>query len=44
MTDTHPEFAEDIRNCTAGQGIAEEAALEKGMEKKLNEFAEKGAT
>ncbi len=32
MTDTPPEFAEDVRKCAAEQTISEEEVLKKGME------------
>ena len=37
------KISEDVRQYAAEQGIAEEEALTKGMEKKSKEFAEKGA-
>ena len=40
------KIAEDVRPATggtAGQGIAEEEALKKGMEETSKEFVEKGA-
>ena len=43
MTDTPPEFAEDVRKCAAEQAIFEEEALKKGMEEKSKKFVEKGA-
>jgi phosphomethylpyrimidine synthase len=36
------KITEDARKDEAEQGIAEEEALEKGMEEKSKEFAEKG--
>jgi phosphomethylpyrimidine synthase len=36
------KITEDVRKYAAEQGIAEEAALRKGMEEKSKEFAEKG--
>ena len=43
MTDTPPEFAEDVRKYAAEQTISEEEVLKKGMEEKSKEFVEKGA-
>jgi phosphomethylpyrimidine synthase len=37
------KITEDVRKYAAEQGIAEEAALKKGMEEKSKEFVEKGA-
>ncbi len=37
------KLTEDVRKYAAEQGIAEEEALEKGMEEKSKEFIEKGA-
>ena len=37
------KITEDVRKYAAEQGIAEEAALQKGMEEKSKEFVEKGA-
>ena len=37
------KITEDVRKYAAEQGIAEEEALKKGMEKKSKEFAEKGS-
>ena len=37
------KITEDMRKYAAEQGIAEEEALEKGMEEKSKEFAEKGS-
>ena len=37
------KITEDVRKYAAEQGITEEAALEKGMEEKSQEFVEKGA-
>jgi phosphomethylpyrimidine synthase len=37
------KITEDVRKYAAEQGIAEEAALKKGMEEKSKEFAEKGS-
>ncbi len=37
------KITEDVRKYAAEQGIAEEAALKKGMDEKLKEFVEKGA-
>lgn len=37
------KITEDVRRYAAEQGIAEEAALQQGMEEKSREFAEKGA-
>lgn len=37
------KITEDVRKYAAEQGIAEEAAPEKGMEEKSKEFVEKGA-
>ena len=43
MTDTPPEFAEDVRKCAAEQAISEEEALKNGIEEKSKEFAEKSS-
>jgi phosphomethylpyrimidine synthase len=37
------KITEDVRKYAAEQGIAEEAALESGMDEKRKEFAEQGA-
>ena len=37
------KITEDVRQYAAAQGLSEEAALQKGMEEKSAEFAEKGA-
>jgi phosphomethylpyrimidine synthase len=37
------KITEDVRKYAAEQGIAEEEALQKGMEEKSKEFVEKGA-
>jgi phosphomethylpyrimidine synthase len=37
------KFTEDVRKYAAEQGIAEDEALERGMEEKSKEFVEKGA-
>ena len=37
------KISEDVRRYAAEQGLSEEAALEKGMEEKSQEFREKGA-
>jgi phosphomethylpyrimidine synthase len=37
------KITKDVRKYAAEQGIAEEGALEKGMEKKSREFTEKGS-
>jgi phosphomethylpyrimidine synthase len=37
------KITEDVRKYAAEQGIAEEAALAKGMEEKSKEFVEKGS-
>jgi phosphomethylpyrimidine synthase len=37
------KITEDVREYAAEQGIAEEEALKKGMEKKSREFTEKGS-
>ncbi len=37
------KITEDIRKYAAELGIAEEAALKRGMEEKSKEFVEKGA-
>ncbi|MDP4626307.1 MAG: hypothetical protein NWT08_14380 [Akkermansiaceae bacterium] len=37
------KISEDVRQYAAAQGLSEEEALEKGMEEKSKEFAEKGA-
>jgi hypothetical protein len=37
------KITEDVRKYAAEQGIAEEEALNRGMEAKSKEFAEKGA-
>ena len=37
------KITEDVRQYDAAQGLSEEAALQKGMEEKSAEFAEKGA-
>ena len=37
------KITEDVRKYAAEQGIAEEEALESGMEEKSKEFVEKGA-
>jgi len=37
------KITEDDRKCSAGQRIAEEEALKKGMEANSKEFVEKGA-
>ena len=37
------KITEDVRKYAAEQGIAEEAALESGMQEKRKEFTEKGA-
>ena len=37
------KITEDVRKYAAEQGIAEEAALKKGMEEKSREFTEKGS-
>jgi phosphomethylpyrimidine synthase len=37
------KITEDVRKYAAEQGITEEAALEKGMADKSQEFVEKGA-
>ena len=36
------KITEDVRNCAAEQGIAEEEALKQGMEAKSKEFVGKG--
>ncbi len=36
------KITEDVRNCAAEQGIAEEEMSKKGMETKSKEFAQKG--
>jgi phosphomethylpyrimidine synthase len=36
------KITEDVRKYAAEQGIAEQEALQKGMEEKSREFAEKG--
>jgi phosphomethylpyrimidine synthase len=36
------KITEDVRKYAAEQGIAEEEALQKGMEEKAREFTEKG--
>ncbi len=36
-------MAEDLRKHAAKQGLAEEAALKKGMEERSREFTEKGS-
>ena len=37
------KITEDVRKYAAEQGITEDAAIEKGLEGKAAEFAEKGA-
>jgi len=37
------KITEDVRRYAAEQGIAEEAALKKGMAEKAKEFVEQGA-
>ena len=37
------KITDDVRKYAAGQGIAGEEALKKGMEEKSKEFVEKGA-
>ena len=37
------KITEDVRKYAAEQGIAEEAALKKGMEEKSRQFTEKGS-
>ena len=37
------KITEDVRKYAAEQGIAEEEAIEKGLQEKRNEFLEKGA-
>jgi phosphomethylpyrimidine synthase len=37
------KISEDVRQYAAQQGIAEEEAIQKGMEEKSKEFAESGA-
>ena len=37
------KITEEVRKYAAEQGIAEEAALKRGMEEKSKEFVEKGA-
>jgi phosphomethylpyrimidine synthase len=37
------KITEDVRKYAAEQGIAEEAALAKGMDEKSKEFVEQGA-
>ena len=37
------KISEDVRQYVAEQGIAEEEALQRGMEKKSKEFVESGA-
>ena len=37
------KITEDVRKYAAEQGIAEEEALKKGMEKNSREFTEKGS-
>ena len=39
MTDTPPEFAEDVRKCAAGQGTVGDYALKGRLEEKPNGFA-----
>jgi hypothetical protein len=37
------KISEDVRQCAAEQGIAEEEAIAKGIEEMSNEFVENGA-
>ena len=39
----HEEITEDVRKYPAEQGLAEDTAIEKGMQEKAAEFSERGA-